>query len=840
MSESSDGRRIFRGARNPGAGWTPMAAEDFAAELARSELHSHYAVKELLDYGGMGAVYLAEDRRSPQPLRVAIKMLRPEALADKTFIRRFETEIKSLRAMDHPNVVRILDAGETCEGYRFFVMELLSGQTLAEILERPSRMPVQRVERIMADICRGVEHAHGKKFVHRDLKASNVLIVEDEGWGERAVVLDFGVARDLTAVSSGSSGTGTGEVPGTLGHIAPELKAGKKPTVVSDVYSLGVVFCHMLTGKIPDGNPHLARAFGFDYRLDAVAGIALSQEPDARYQSAADLEKAIRDAIGQASAGERPVNPAPPPPHRREPDVSATHAKAPVKTPGSAATATAEAPQPQELGDPSPARLQQHLRFLADWVSSEEPKKPASTPISDNERWKVIDQWPAFPEIPPVAEVERKLALRRGAKVAGVAVGIGLALIASASVAFRAAEHWWQIPLIFLGAGAVGSFFLGGWGGMGAGWLFMRISANGSTNPSIWDWHWDTGPFFVGLIDEDWERRYPHQSKILDPHQIFWHPAQPHLFVSRDHERITSWRWSIKERYAQISDNQTLFSAGSIQKAHFSERFFLIQSESWRPDNGGTDHWILFNEQGARKTKITGCSEYLKLFGDLRSNPLRPTRDYSAETLAFPSEGIISLCSISKLPETLHFPTYDLSKLQEFAKATINLRVLQVAENESVGTFAWHPSGHYLAIEISGRVDLIHWDHAEVIRQPESARSAKCEAAGWSSDGALLALDRTVSRVWDVRTDTIRDAAEHERWDLRDEGGLDNKLQSCDGLRRFDRWSESDMRVGSEFNLQLHREALTDVAWSPDDPDVFASIGGTGCPRDIRIWQRVK
>lgn len=267
--------------------WEPLSADTFREELQRS--HPRYAVERLLGHGGMGAVYVAHDRDVDRP--VAIKMLRPDALADDLYLRRFDDEVASLRRLHHANTVRILDAGTTDDGYRFFVMDLLRGETLAQKLAGPVRMPLQRVVEMMKDVCAGVQHVHDQGLVHRDLKAGNVFITEDG----RAVVLDFGVARQTA--SGPSTVTRLYGTPGTYGHIAPEVRRGQLATAVSDVFSLGVVFLQMVTGEIPEIGHRLPSDFGLDPRLDAVARKAVSQDPAERYRSASQFAAAIESAV---------------------------------------------------------------------------------------------------------------------------------------------------------------------------------------------------------------------------------------------------------------------------------------------------------------------------------------------------------------------------------------------------------------------------------------------------------------------------------------------------------------------------------------------------------------
>ncbi|MSQ48297.1 MAG: serine/threonine protein kinase [Deltaproteobacteria bacterium] len=480
MSNSSDARDALRNARQSGPsgpdglGWTPMSAAEFAAELARS--HSPYVVNQLLGHGGMGAVYLAEDRHNSR--RVAIKMLRPDALDDEAYLRRFDREIESLRKLDHPNIVRIFDAGKTLDGYRFFVMELLEGRTLASKLEEPARMSFDRVVRIMADICAGAQQVHDQKIVHRDLKAANVFLVEHDG---RAVLLDFGIARDVTVTPS------TVSVPGTPGHIAPELREGKTATPASDVFSLGVIFLHLVAGNIPDGAYVLPSHYGLDSRLDAVATKALSRNLEDRYRSAAEFAAEIRKAASPAPSPVKPVEPVPPPPRQSNLSPSTTQTKAKEKsTDGDSSVSTA--PPPKDIVFPSETRLKLHRDYLANWRPSKPPKTWQSTPISEDQDWKVIDQWNAFPKLPSFDEVQGKREFRRKLKKTAGGLGVGLALVLVVTSAGRGQVDWGEA----FGGFLLGGFILASLGYVGAGLLFdwwARLTTKG--------WNWNSEDSFV-------------------------------------------------------------------------------------------------------------------------------------------------------------------------------------------------------------------------------------------------------------------------------------------------------------------------------------------------------
>jgi serine/threonine protein kinase/WD40 repeat protein len=295
---SGDAKGAFRGARETEFGnakWEPLSAAEVAQDLKRS--HPHYVVHRLMGHGGMGAVYQGEDNARP----IAIKVLRPDALGDRDYVRSFDREISILRQLEHPNVVRILDAGETKDGLRFFVMELLEGETLAAKLTRDTSIQLREATGILAGICAGTQYVHEHhSLVHRDLKAANIFVTRDG----RAVILDFGIAKKVFSDPTTRSRL-HGE-PGTPGHIAPEVRAGEQSTAASDVFSIGVVLFQMLTGKIPDGWPVLPPEFR---RLEPIVQKALAQEPGRRFTSAKELGKAVTVALqpDRASSAEAVV-----------------------------------------------------------------------------------------------------------------------------------------------------------------------------------------------------------------------------------------------------------------------------------------------------------------------------------------------------------------------------------------------------------------------------------------------------------------------------------------------------------------------------------------------------
>jgi serine/threonine protein kinase len=172
------------------SGTVRRAVRDLAASPAPSRI-GPYGVLERLASGGMGEVYLAE-QEGPVRRRVAVKLIRP-GLDTREVVRRFELERQTLALMQHPNIARVYDAGETDSGQPYFAMEYVDGVSITDYCELRRLGTRARLE-LLAQVCDGVQHAHQKGVIHRDLKPSNVLVEEHDG---RPIpkVIDFGVAK---------------------------------------------------------------------------------------------------------------------------------------------------------------------------------------------------------------------------------------------------------------------------------------------------------------------------------------------------------------------------------------------------------------------------------------------------------------------------------------------------------------------------------------------------------------------------------------------------------------------------------------------------------------------
>ena len=223
---------------------------DTATAPTRDDDFGRYQIVRPLGEGGMGTVYLAE-QREPIRRRVALKVVKL-GMDTSQVLARFAKERQALAMMDHPNIARIFDAGATPKGRPYFVMEYIEGVPITQYCDAKQMTIGQRLE-VFLSVCRAVEHAHQKGVIHRDLKPSNVLVTEQEGT-PLAKVIDFGIAKatDQWAIEN-TLITQFGEMVGTPEYASPEQAAVMTADIdeTSDVYSLGVLLYELLIGSVP-------------------------------------------------------------------------------------------------------------------------------------------------------------------------------------------------------------------------------------------------------------------------------------------------------------------------------------------------------------------------------------------------------------------------------------------------------------------------------------------------------------------------------------------------------------------------------------------------------------
>ncbi|WP_419192206.1 protein kinase domain-containing protein [Engelhardtia mirabilis] len=260
--------------------------EDYGQRLAKRL--PGFEIKELLGVGGMGAVYLATEKKFDRP--VAIKVLLPPSDPSRAseWRQRFEAEARTMAKLQHDNILTVFDFGQDDE-LAWMVLEYVNGTNLRELL-REGQLTQTEVLDIASQLGAALQHAHQRNVVHRDIKPENVLI-DDEG---HVKVADFGIAKVLDPDLE--SLTQTNQTLGSRVYIAPELmKIGATVDTRADVYAFGAVVYEMLTGSLSVGNfsPPSSTA-GVDEELDEPILRALDPNPESRTSSIGDTLSAIR------------------------------------------------------------------------------------------------------------------------------------------------------------------------------------------------------------------------------------------------------------------------------------------------------------------------------------------------------------------------------------------------------------------------------------------------------------------------------------------------------------------------------------------------------------------
>lgn len=293
----------------PSVPWTPPSVDELAEAFPQLD------VLELIGCGGMGAVYNA--RQKSLGRSVAIKILAPHHAANPDFAERFAREAKILAEVSHPNIVTVHDFGQA-GGFYFLTMEFVDGVNLRQAMQA-GRLTPQQALAIVPPICEALQFAHQRGIVHRDIKPENLLL-DKEG---RVKIADFGIARMLhndagQAKSSATEGSAEDaglrheeltqqSVLGTPLYMAPEQR--ERPASVdhrADIFSLGVVLYEMLTGELPSINLDApSKKVQIDVRLDEIVLRALEQQPELRFQTAAEFNTRLTDYVTRASADEQ-------------------------------------------------------------------------------------------------------------------------------------------------------------------------------------------------------------------------------------------------------------------------------------------------------------------------------------------------------------------------------------------------------------------------------------------------------------------------------------------------------------------------------------------------------
>ncbi len=277
-----------------------------------------YRVLAKLGEGGMGDVFLAE--HSLIGRRAAIKVLRPESSVRRDSVERFFNEARATSAVDDPGIVQVFDFGVTEDNTAYIVMEYLEGEVLLHRLRRLQRLAPIDAIRIVRQVAGSLAAAHAAGIVHRDLKPENLFVVRDNEApaGERVKILDFGIAK-LVDDSNRRMHTRTGAVMGTPVYMSPEQCTDTSKTDHrADIYSLGCVLYHLLTGAPPfdllgfgaiaaahlrePATPPSVRAPHVPPAIDALVLRCLAKAPGDRFQTMSELQRACDAILAQAAA----------------------------------------------------------------------------------------------------------------------------------------------------------------------------------------------------------------------------------------------------------------------------------------------------------------------------------------------------------------------------------------------------------------------------------------------------------------------------------------------------------------------------------------------------------
>jgi serine/threonine protein kinase len=220
-----------------------------ADPLIGRTLNDRYRIIEQIGSGGMGRVYRAA--QAPLDRMVALKVLGAGHDRDPNFYKRFFLEASVTAKLTHPNTITLYDYGRTEDGVFFIAMEFLAGRTLSQAMQADGPLAQERVIHVAQQICRSLREAHGLGIIHRDLKPANVMLLRQHDDHDFVKVLDFGLVKFFFGDTADADITNAGTFMGSPHYIAPEQARNQSPDQRCDIYSLGVLLYHMLTGRVP-------------------------------------------------------------------------------------------------------------------------------------------------------------------------------------------------------------------------------------------------------------------------------------------------------------------------------------------------------------------------------------------------------------------------------------------------------------------------------------------------------------------------------------------------------------------------------------------------------------
>ncbi|ACY15990.1 serine/threonine-protein kinase [Haliangium ochraceum] len=299
------------GRRSGDAASPAAAAMSGEGDLQSGTVSGDYVIREKIGWGGCSTVYAGKHRVSGQ--EVAIKVMHRGLADSPRQVQRFVQEARAVHLIHHPTIVEMYDIGQLADGRPYIVMELLHGINLASLLREQGRLSPAEAFEVLAPVCESLSVAHGSGIVHRDIKASNIIILASEGDERRVKLLDFGIAKLVRSDQPGGMQTTVGHVLGTPHSMAPEQIKGKPVDGRTDIYALGALLYRLLTGRHPfEGcdalaltRMHLHAAAPLPSRfapvppaIDAVVRKCMEKDPARRYQDIPELLASLRDAVG--------------------------------------------------------------------------------------------------------------------------------------------------------------------------------------------------------------------------------------------------------------------------------------------------------------------------------------------------------------------------------------------------------------------------------------------------------------------------------------------------------------------------------------------------------------
>jgi DNA-binding beta-propeller fold protein YncE len=413
------------------------------AEIFTGSVLGGYRIEGVAGEGGMGRVYRAVQIALNR--QVALKVIMPELAYEADFRTRFTREAELAASIDHPNIIPVYEAGEA-DGRLFIAMRWVDGTDLRSVILREGRLEPDRAVEIVEQVAAALDAAHRGGLVHRDVKPANVMLTSTHGQ-EHVYLTDFGLTKRAESVPAL---TRTGAFVGTPDYMPPEQIQGQRPDARTDVYALGCLLFHALTGRPPyDRDTEIAKMYAHLHDpppsvleaaprtpadLDALVSRALAKQPDERYPAAGDLARAARAALtgGLPSQPERSLATGLAAPAAFEPTAPGLEQTAAAGAPGPTAAPATAPPTPPQTPEPGPTAMPSgdaaDAAAPAKPPPATPPPEPGPTVMPSGAAEGGAAAPPAPPAPPPEPRPRRALGIALGGLLALGAVAASLAV----------------------------------------------------------------------------------------------------------------------------------------------------------------------------------------------------------------------------------------------------------------------------------------------------------------------------------------------------------------------------------------------------------------------------